>query len=112
MGHLACICGHSISNVASPSNTTGYLITDLELEESGDKPVMDCGIEGFGRGVWECEMCGRIAVDFPNRNDRTVKWYRPEDDTPGDLLAYSAEFKARLVQSSVVVCGLDATAKV
>ena len=80
MGKLKCPCGEILSNSGWPNETTGWLTTCWRLERIDDSSdVMD------GRGMWECKSCGRIAFDFPNPGDATVKWYVPEDGKPGGL---------------------------
>ena len=81
MGKLNCECGWQISDVASPCNVKGWLLTDHQLDEAEN--FESCEIIGIARDVWECSKCGRIA--FGNIVDNTVKWYTPVDGKPGHL---------------------------
>lgn len=84
MGKLNCICGQQISNVQSPSSNNGYLLRDIDLEREDEFNVL--AVIEMGRDVWECFSCGRIAIG--NNKDNTVKWYKPEDEKPGNLMAF------------------------
>lgn len=87
MGKLNCPCGEQLSNVSSPNEVEGYLISDMDLEACGDIEAVD--VLSVSRGVWECSACGRLAFDWPNKNDRTVKWYLPENSEQGHLMKRS-----------------------
>lgn len=89
MARLKCLCGNTLSNTISPNPGTGIILTDNDLEDILDAESPDdmaAQISDRERDVWECSGCGRLAVNFPLRSDSTVKWYKPEDGAPGNLM--------------------------
>lgn len=83
MSKLLCPCGHEISDVMWPNDHVGSLITQWQLEDCRQMPLAEIV---KSRAVWECEKCGRLAIDFPNAHDETVKWYSPDDGKAGNLM--------------------------
>lgn len=84
MGKLGCRCGETLSNVMSPSSNNGWLLRDVDIEDAENWSFSE--IIDKGRDVWECHSCGRIAIG--NNSDATVKWYSPDDGTPGNLTKF------------------------
>ena len=84
MGKLNCICGNRLSNVQSPNEVEGILIKDYDLDWEGEKDLIQ--VLELGREVWECNECGRLAISYPDMNDRKMKWYKPENGEPGHLM--------------------------
>ncbi|MCP4585343.1 hypothetical protein [Pseudoalteromonas sp.] len=85
MGKLNCPCGNQLSDVCQPNTIEGHLITCMEHD--GMEEIIDSlDIVTDSRGVWECHECGRLAFDYPDKGDSTVKWYVPEDKKPGRLM--------------------------
>lgn len=84
MREIKCLCGETLSNVSCPSPINGWLLRDCDIEYAKNWDV--CNIIENGRDVWECHICGRIAIG--NSHDAFVKWYRPEDGLPGNLTKY------------------------
>ena len=88
MARLKCLCGNSLSNVCSPNEMEGYLLTDMDMEFDDDKSCLD--IMDIARCVWECDKCGRLAFNFPNKDSDTVKWYKPENGENGGLMKFAS----------------------
>jgi hypothetical protein len=95
-----------LSNVRSPNETEGRILRDIDVERLpglaelwGSRLViapkqlesLDRDIAEIGRGFWECDECGRLAVSFPHRRDTNVKWYAPEDGKAGHLMKFREE---------------------
>jgi hypothetical protein len=71
MASIRCICGHSLSNTCCPNLLEGEIKGIYEYDS---------------RSVWECIDCGRLAIDVKDSRGLTVvKWYKPEDEKPGEL---------------------------
>jgi hypothetical protein len=69
-----------------PCLYVGWLLTDTEMDRSMEQPIDSLRFMDLATDVWECGECGRLAVNWPNIGDGTVKWYRPEDGEPGHLM--------------------------
>lgn len=86
MSKVNCPCGNQISDVISPNNYTGIVITSKTLDSYYELEETPCGknlmaetIHGDGLEMWECPECGRIAISV-KRNSSEIKWYIPEDE--------------------------------
>lgn len=81
MAKLNCPCGNQLSNIRSPNDYIGWLLSDISLES---EDMWDCTtVSQKSRDVWECDECGRIAIG--NHGNNNMKWYKPEDGQPGNL---------------------------
>ena len=85
MAKLNCPCGEQLSNVCVPNNIEGILLQDVEIKDNSTYEE----IQDTGRSVWECKACGRLAFNYPLKDDSRVKWYVPEDGKPGGLMDWS-----------------------
>jgi len=86
MSKVNCPCGNQLSNVCSPSSVEGYLLSGYQRDViSDDGQIQADKLCSILRDVWECQSCGRLAIAYPSRGDRTLKWYKPEDNIPGKL---------------------------
>jgi hypothetical protein len=104
MATLRCPCGTTINNRQILNEVEGVLLTGEDIDNM-DLEWME-GRSAYyaneiGRGVWECNNCGRLAFNWPRRDGCEVKWYRPEDGQPGALMAFkqvaiAAELEAQL----------------
>jgi|APSaa5957512535_1039671.scaffolds.fasta_scaffold07228_4 hypothetical protein len=70
MGKLNCKCGNTISDVSSPCDYVGWLMSDRAAEDSNAVHIEGCN------SVCECNSCGRIAVD--NGKSGGVVWFTPD----------------------------------
>ena len=93
MAKIKCVCGNVLSNTLFPNEIEGMLLTSEDLEFIDSKDCIE--IDEIGRDVWECDQCGRLAINFPDRRSNTVKWYRPEDREPGGLMSFKQNNKDR-----------------
>lgn len=98
MSKLNCICGNQISFVTSPNEQTGFLLTDQGMDElysknEDSKPIFFSDIHERGRHILECFKCGRLAINHPEINSNSVKWYNPEDGKSGNLMKFIEEHK-------------------
>lgn len=93
MARLSCPCGNELSSVQYPNDC----IADLVPQRNGDNAN---GQEAFSfisrnsRQVWECDKCGRLAIDDPAGDGRQVLWYKPES------AAYSGVCKEKPLESA------------
>lgn len=87
MAKLKCLCGDELSNTMQPNDIEGTLLADYDIDniESFEEDII-MGIDVWGRSVWECKECGRLAINHPKRDSNTVKWYKPENGEPGKLI--------------------------
>lgn len=85
MGKLLCRCGETLSNCLCPNEVQGILLRDIDMERAEER---DWNPFDAGRIVWECSVCGRLAISFPRLHDANIKWYRPEDGVPLHLMAF------------------------
>lgn len=92
MAKLNCICGAQLSNVMCPNQTEGLLLRDIDMEF--DDRLSCCDISDIGRAVWECYACGRLAFNHPDKDGNRVKWYKPEDGEPGNLMKFDQPIAA------------------
>ena len=86
MSKLKCLCGNVLSNVGIPNEMEGIIIKDSDLVFNTKLTYME--VMNKGRTVWECKMCGRLAISYPEKNDNEVKWYKPENKEPGNLMKF------------------------
>jgi hypothetical protein len=71
MAKLRCECGELLSNSLFPNHVEGEIRGSYEYKE---------------RDVWECDECGRLAIDVIGKDGlEEVKWYVPSDGKPGNL---------------------------
>ncbi len=75
---IECPCGNELNDISHPNPCGGHLISDSAADEISI-PLDYGGIIKLGRSVWECPRCGRLAVDYPRKQDVSVKWYTPDD---------------------------------
>lgn len=86
MAKLNCLCGNQLSNTSCPNQVQGVLIKDQAMEFEENRNCVQ--IAASGRSVWECDKCGRLAVNYPDKNSNKVKWYKPENGEPGHLMHF------------------------
>jgi len=90
MSKLRCKnCSETLSNVCSPNNFIGSLLTETDQENLESLPLDDNRVLDSLMDVWECPHCGAIAVDNPNNDRQTVLWYYPSN------LQYNGLMKCR-----------------
>jgi hypothetical protein len=80
MALLRCLCGDLLSNTNVPSST-GIIVSASLLH---DGPANS----NASVAIWECDKCGRFAVINPD--GLSAKWYRPENNLPGNILRVGA----------------------
>lgn len=86
MAQLICLCGNQLSNCSCPNQVEGVLIKDQDMEFEDNRNCVQ--IADLGRSVWECDQCGRLAINHPAKNSNEVKWYKPENAKPGHLMRF------------------------
>lgn len=57
------------------------------MREGCDIKTMD-DIQIGGRDIRECPECGRLAINHPEVNSNTVKWYKPENGESGHFMKF------------------------